>query len=68
MQSLRILDGAIDALAEYGYAGSSMQRIADVAGVDGRLVRFPRVLCALSTGDGRSGRGWIEWNLNEPRT
>ncbi len=34
---------------------------------DGRLVRFPRVLCALRADDGRTGHGWIEWNLNEPR-
>ena len=32
---------------------------------DGRLSRFPRVLCGLRTGDGRTGHGWIEWNLNE---
>jgi hypothetical protein len=35
---------------------------------DGRLSRFPRVMCALHTGDGRTGHGWIEWNLNEART
>ncbi len=34
---------------------------------DGRLVRFPRVLCGLRAGDGRAGHGWIEWNLNEAR-
>jgi hypothetical protein len=34
---------------------------------DGRVVRFPRVLCGLRTSDGRTGHGWIEWNLNEPR-
>jgi hypothetical protein len=32
---------------------------------DGRLSRFPRVLCGLRTGDGRTGHGWIEWNLND---
>jgi hypothetical protein len=34
---------------------------------DGRVSHFPRVLCGLRAGDGRTGQGWIEWNLNEPR-
>ncbi len=29
---------------------------------DGRLSHFPRAMCRLHTGDGRSGTGWIEWN------
>ncbi len=29
---------------------------------DGRLSYFPRAMCRLRTGDGRSGTGWIEWN------
>lgn len=39
-ESLRILDAAIDALAEYGYAACSMQQIADAAKVDKRMLHY----------------------------
>lgn len=29
---------------------------------DGRKTRFPRAMCRVSTDDGRTGLGWIEWN------
>ncbi len=29
---------------------------------DGRVSRFPRAAARFTTGDGRSGNGWIEWN------
>jgi hypothetical protein len=29
---------------------------------DGRLSLFPRAMCRVRTGDGRTGSGWIEWN------
>ena len=29
---------------------------------DGRVSRFPRAMARFTTGDGRSGLGWIEWN------
>lgn len=29
---------------------------------DGRLSYFPRALCRVTTGDGRRGDGWVEWN------
>ena len=29
---------------------------------DGRRSHFPRAMCRVTTGDGRSGLGWIEWN------
>jgi hypothetical protein len=29
---------------------------------DGRVSHFPRAMCRVRTGDGRSGTGWIEWN------
>jgi len=29
---------------------------------DGRISRFPRGQVRITTGDGRSGTGWIEWN------
>jgi hypothetical protein len=32
---------------------------------DGRVSHFPRAMCAVRTADGRSGVGWIEWNLNQ---
>lgn len=31
---------------------------------DGRVSQFPRVWAAVSTGDGRRGVGWLEWNRN----
>jgi phosphotransferase family enzyme len=33
---------------------------------DGRVSHFPRAMCRLRTGDGRSGLGWVEWNRNQP--
>ena len=32
--------------------------------VDGRISEFPRVWATISTADGRSGVGWLEWNRN----
>jgi hypothetical protein len=29
---------------------------------DGRVSLFPRAMCRVSTEDGRTGLGWIEWN------
>jgi hypothetical protein len=29
---------------------------------DGRVSMFPRAMCAITTDDGRSGSGWVEWN------
>jgi hypothetical protein len=31
---------------------------------DGRVSQFPRAWAAISTGDGRTGVGWVEWNRN----
>jgi Ecdysteroid kinase-like family len=31
---------------------------------DGRISQFPRVWATVSTADGRSGVGWLEWNRN----
>ena len=33
---------------------------------DGRVSQFPRVWATVSTEDGRSGVGWLEWNRNLP--
>jgi hypothetical protein len=33
---------------------------------DGRVSHFPRAMCRLTSGDGRSGLGWVEWNRNQP--
>jgi Phosphotransferase enzyme family len=30
---------------------------------DGRRSLFPRALCTVTTADGRTGTGWVEWNL-----
>jgi hypothetical protein len=32
---------------------------------DGRVSHFPRAMCRVSTGDGRTGVGWVEWNRNQ---
>ncbi len=32
--------------------------------VDGRVSQFPRAWVSVSTADGRSGVGWMEWNRN----
>ena len=31
---------------------------------DGRVSQFPRAMCSVRTGDGRSGVAWVEWNRN----
>jgi hypothetical protein len=33
---------------------------------DGRVSQFPRVWAAVTTADGRTGVGWLEWNRNQP--
>ena len=33
---------------------------------DGRLSQFPRVWATVTTADGRTGVGWLEWNRNQP--
>jgi hypothetical protein len=32
---------------------------------DGRITSFPRAMCRFRSGDGRTGLGWAEWNLNQ---
>jgi hypothetical protein len=31
---------------------------------DGRVSEFPRAMCSVKTGDGRTGVAWVEWNRN----
>ncbi|MDT5338074.1 MAG: hypothetical protein QOD90_3579 [Mycobacterium sp.] len=33
--------------------------------VDGRVSRFPRAWATVTTTDGRTGVGWLEWNRNQ---
>jgi hypothetical protein len=33
---------------------------------DGRITHFPRAMCRMTSEDGRSGLGWVEWNRNQP--
>ena len=35
-----------------------------LAAADGRISQFPRVWATVTTADGRSGVGWLEWNRN----
>jgi hypothetical protein len=37
-----------------------------LAARDGRVSQFPRVWATVSTADGRTGVGWLEWNRNLP--
>jgi hypothetical protein len=32
---------------------------------DGRVTHFQRAMADFRTADGRSGVGWIEWNINQ---
>jgi Phosphotransferase enzyme family len=32
---------------------------------DGRIALFPRAMATFRTADGRTGSGWIEWNVNQ---
>jgi hypothetical protein len=32
---------------------------------DGRISHFPRAWAIITTDDGRSGVGWVEWNRNQ---
>jgi Ecdysteroid kinase-like family len=34
--------------------------------LDGRASHFPRAWAAVTTADGRTGVGWLEWNRNQP--
>jgi hypothetical protein len=34
---------------------------------DGRATSFPRAMCRLRSADGRTGLGWLEWNLVQGR-
>jgi ecdysteroid kinase len=33
---------------------------------DGRVSHFPRAWATVTTDDGRTGVGWVEWNRNQP--
>jgi hypothetical protein len=33
---------------------------------DGRVSQFPRAWATVTTDDGRTGVGWVEWNRNQP--
>jgi hypothetical protein len=35
---------------------------------DGQTTSFPRAMCRLRSDDGRTGLGWVEWNLNQNRS
>ncbi|HTI78504.1 MAG TPA: phosphotransferase [Mycobacterium sp.] len=37
-----------------------------LTGPDGRISHFPRAWATVTTGDGRTGVGWVEWNRNQP--
>jgi hypothetical protein len=32
---------------------------------DGRVSHFPRAWATVTTADGRTGVGWLEWNRNQ---
>ncbi len=49
--------------ANVDVAGNAPVRLT---AVDGRVSQFPRAWVTVSTADGRSGVGWMEWNRNLP--
>ena len=59
--TLAVDPGGITATAEVrGHAP------VQLAARDGRVSQFPRVWATVSTADGRTGVGWLEWNRNLP--
>jgi len=49
--------------ADLGVRGQAPVRLT---AADGRVSQFPRAWVSVSTADGRSGVGWVEWNRNLP--
>jgi Ecdysteroid kinase-like family len=50
-----------DVTAEVSVRGHAPVRLT---AADGRASQFPRAWASISTADGRSGVGWVEWNRN----
>ncbi|OSC40572.1 phosphotransferase [Mycobacterium decipiens] len=58
--TLTLQPGDITATADVG--GHAPLRLT---AADGRVSQFPRAWVRVSTTDGRSGVGWLEWNRNQ---
>ncbi len=66
-------DDELPVSAELHFAPGDITATIDVLGQapvlltspDGRLSQFPRAWGSVSTPDGRTGVGWIEWNRNQ---
>lgn len=63
-------DGLIDATRISTEPGGSVLEVEPLAfgpllltAPDGRVAHFQRAMARVTTGDGRQGMGWIEWNL-----
>lgn len=56
---LTLQPGDVSATAEV-VAHAPVRLVAD----DGRVSQFPRAWVSVTTADGRSGVGWLEWNRN----
>ncbi|CAN5574229.1 phosphotransferase [soil metagenome] len=55
-------DGAADVVATTEIVGHAPVRLTSP---DGRVSFFPRAWGTVTTADGRSGVGWLEWNRNQ---
>jgi hypothetical protein len=55
------VDRALPALAVEPLAFAPLRLVAS----DGRVTHFPRAMCRFTAEDGRTGLGWVEWNLNQ---
>ncbi|WP_183472405.1 phosphotransferase [Mycolicibacterium iranicum] len=67
-------DNGLPVSAELDYLPAGVTAAIDVQGhapvgltsADGRVSQFPRAWGSVTTADGRTGIGWIEWNRNQP--
>ncbi len=62
-------NGLIDsARIAYGELALDVQPLAfgplRLQAPDGRISQFPRAMCRVDAGDGRTGVAWVEWNRN----
>lgn len=55
-------DGSADVVATAEIVGHAPVRLT---ATDGRVSFFPRAWATVTTADGRSGVGWLEWNRNQ---
>lgn len=59
----------VSAVVDYDGLAATITAVAHapvlLSSPDGRLSRFPRSWATVTTDDGRTGTGWIEWNRSQ---